>query len=397
MTFQNLALLYVAAPALLVLVGLRYWRRHFWGHSLVEHLREGLGGTNPVWRVPRFLEAAALVFLLVALLDPVYPLTLNRVGARRTPDHARAGSVAKHGGTHPGSHRSSHSGLPAHRGHSTARYARHAGQQDGSHQEERARLYKQAAWRRRGDRGFFKSRIPGLACHLRSRERVQYLLMMGTHTLINEGYTAIGEGLGVANRFFERQSEELGQPAKGQVIVLLTDGENNTGRDPMIEIERATSDGTRIYGIGVALRSDASERLAAVIPQTGGKYYDVLSASNLADALTDINEVEKGVFYTLSFTRNEPAYLVFVFLSLACLALRVMLHAFSAVCRDQLTPESRPPTRFTALVRRQETYLVDRLKRMPVRGKVFPEGTQTVPQTCIIGAARASTHVPEEE
>jgi hypothetical protein len=52
---------------------------------------------------------------------------------------------------------------------------------------------------------------------------------------------------------------------------------------------------------------------------TGGKYYNVRRTTDLEQALTDINEVERGVFYTLSPTRNEPAYFVFVALSLiAC-------------------------------------------------------------------------------
>ena len=61
---------------------------------------------------------------------------------------------------------------------------------------------------------------------------------------------------------------------------------------------------------------------------TGGKYYNVRRTTDLERALTDINEVEKGVFYTLSLTRNEPAYVIFVTLALICLALRVALHAF---------------------------------------------------------------------
>jgi hypothetical protein len=46
------------------------------------------------------------------------------------------------------------------------------------------------------------------------------------------------------------------------------------------------------------------------------------------------NQVEKGVFYTLSLTRNEPAYFIFVVLSLICLALRVALHAFPSLSRS---------------------------------------------------------------
>jgi hypothetical protein len=34
------------------------------------------------------------------------------------------------------------------------------------------------------------------------------------------------------------------------------------------------------------------------------------------------------MFYTLALTRNQPAYFWFVALSMACLSLRLILHAF---------------------------------------------------------------------
>ena len=111
------------------------------------------------------------------------------------------------------------------------------------------------------------------------------------------------------------------------MVVLFTDGENNSGREPYIELELARKDGVRVYMIGVDLQTNASEQLAFAVPMTGGKYYDVRRTTDLEQALTDINQVEKGVFYTQSLTRNEPAYFIFVALSLICLALRVALHA----------------------------------------------------------------------
>ena len=80
--------------------------------------------------------------------------------------------------------------------------------------------------------------------------------------------------------------------------------------------------------IGVELRSGSSGDLAAAISGTAGKFYDVRRSSDLEQALTDINDVEKGVFYTMSLTRNQPAYFLFVILSLSCLALRLGLNAF---------------------------------------------------------------------
>src|SRR3989304_3628115 len=79
MTFQNLGWLYFIVPVLLLMAILRFWRRHFWGHSLVELLGEEIGGPNPLLRFPKLLEAMAVGFLLVALLGPVYPFSLNRI------------------------------------------------------------------------------------------------------------------------------------------------------------------------------------------------------------------------------------------------------------------------------------------------------------------------------
>lgn len=326
MTFQNLEWLYFAVPVLPLLVVLRFWRRHFWGHSLVEQLGEELGGPNPVWRLPKFLEAAALGFLLVSLLGPVYPFSLNRVergglqimlvvDLSQSMEEAIQGAT---GATTPSS-RLIAAPPPGMLG------------TPGSRMEAVKKSALDFVDKRPGDalglvvfsnNGYLVS--PPTFDH---ESMSQYLLMTGTHSLVNEGYTGIGEGLGTANRFFEQQKEKSRRRAKGQVIVLFTDGENNTGRDPMTEIERAKSDGTRIYMIGVALQPGTAQEIATAVPQTGGKYYDARRSDHLEQALTDINNVEKGVFYTLSLTRNQPAYFIFVFLSLVCLALRLILHA----------------------------------------------------------------------
>src|SRR3972149_2962386 len=79
MAFENLRWLYLAVPLLLLGVGIRFWRRHFWAHSLVENLKDELGGPNPLLRFPSILEGLAFGFLLVALLGPVYPFRLNRI------------------------------------------------------------------------------------------------------------------------------------------------------------------------------------------------------------------------------------------------------------------------------------------------------------------------------
>ena len=337
MAFQHLEWLFVAVPALVLLLAWRFWRRRYWSHSLIAHFGDEIGGAHPIVRLPRILEAGAIGFLLVALLGPVYPFTQTRVergglqimlvvdlsqsmeepllrgaASSSTTPSAQTISVAAAGGA------------------SGARLAPMLGT-PGSRMEAIKRSALDFVSKRPGDaiglvvfsnNGYLVS--PATFDH---ESMTQYLLMTGTQTLVNEGYTAIGEGLATANRFFEQQREAAGQRVRGQVVVLFTDGENNAGREPYIELERARKNGVRVYLIGVELQSNSSEQLAFAIPMTGGKYYNVRRTTDLEQALTDINEVEKGVFYTLSLTRNEPAYFIFVALSLVCLALRIFAHA----------------------------------------------------------------------
>src|SRR5947209_18224038 len=67
---------------------------------------------------------------------------------------------------------------------------------------------------------------------------LSYLKLVNVQTLVNEGYTAIGEGLATDQAFFEF-SRQRGQRAKGQVIVLFSDGENNWGMDQLDNVAEA--------------------------------------------------------------------------------------------------------------------------------------------------------------
>ena len=333
MTFENLIWLWFVVPVLLLMAGLRFWRRHFWGHSLVELLGEEIGGPNPLLRFPKFLEALAVGFLLVALLGPVYPFSLNQIERGGLQilfvlDLSQSMEEAIQGGAPAASSRIVAPPPPPGQGPLPGGPMLAT---PGSKMEAVKKTALDFVSKRKGDaiglvvfsnNGYLVS-----PATFDQESLSQYLLMTGTHSLVNEGFTAIGEGLGTANRFFAQQKAKLRRRAKGQVIVLFTDGDNNYGRDPMTEIERAKSEGTRIYMIGVALQPGASQQIAASVPQTGGKYYDVRNPRSLEDALEDINHIEKGVFYTLQLKKNEPAYRWFVIFALICLALRLILHA----------------------------------------------------------------------
>jgi Ca-activated chloride channel family protein len=337
MVFQHLDWLFVAVPALALLLAWRFWRRRFWSHSLIEHFGDDIGSAHPILRLPRILEGATVVLLLTALLGPVYPFTLTQVerGGLQimfVVDLSQSmEEPLRRGGPPPSAGSVQTISMAAAGGAARGRLTSMLGT-PGSRMEAIKRSALDFVSKRPGDAMglvvFSNNGYLVLPATIDHESLTQYLLMTGTHTLVNEGYTAIGEGLATANRFFEQQRETARQRINGQVVVLFTDGENNSGREPYIELERSRKAGVRVYMIGVDLQSNSSEQLAFAIPMTGGKYYDVRRTTDLEQALTDINQVEKGVFYTLSLTRNEPAYFIFVTLAVICLALRLVLHAF---------------------------------------------------------------------
>jgi Ca-activated chloride channel family protein len=301
MAFEHLQWMYLAVPLLLIAAAVRFWRRHYWGHSLVDHLREEIRGPNPILRLPAILEAAAVGLLLIALLGPIYPFVLNRI---------------ERGGLQIMIVLDLSQSMEEPLGKSTRMEAIKASTTE---------FIK----RRPGDAiglvVFSHNAYLVTPATFDHDSLLSYLKRVGTQTLVNEGYTAIGEGLGAAQDFFVF-SRERGRRAKGEVIVLFSDGENNYGRDPMKELERARQQGTRIYFIGVALDSGAAQEIAQEIPTTGGKFFDARNPGHLADALEEINTAEKGRFYTLQLTRQEPAYFVFVLLAFAAVALRMILN-----------------------------------------------------------------------
>jgi Ca-activated chloride channel family protein len=301
MTFQHLQWIYAAVPLLLIAVIVRFWRRHYWGHSLVGHLRNEIGRPNPILRMPTILEGAAVCFLLVALLGPVYPFVLNRIergGFQIMIVLDLSQSMEK-----PLGKRTRMEAVKA----STTEFIK----------------------RRPGDAiglvVFSNNAYLVSPATFDHENLLSYLKLVNVQSLVNEGYTAIGEGLAAAQDFFVF-GRERGRRAKGQVVVLFSDGENNYGKDPLEELERARQDDTRIYFIGVALEPGAAQQIAEAIPTTGGKFFDARNPNHLVEALDEINTIEKGRFYTLQLTRQQPAYFVFVLLAFAALALRMILN-----------------------------------------------------------------------
>ena len=129
------------------------------------------------------------------------------------------------------------------------------------------------------------------------------------NTIITGG-TAIGMGLATSvNRLKESR-------AKGKVIILLTDGVNNSGFiDPKIASELAVEFGIKVYTIGIGSNGMAlspigilpngsfqygniqveidEDLLKQIAETTGGKYFRATSNSKLEDIYEEINKLEK--------------------------------------------------------------------------------------------------------
>jgi len=97
----------------------------------------------------------------------------------------------------------------------------------------------------------------------------RYLQLVDNKTLAGEGQTAIGEGIFTSVDLALKQARDGKGASKGKVMVVLTDGENNTGRDLYEAISRAKAENFKIHFIGVEVdRARDAPRLIAAVEST---------------------------------------------------------------------------------------------------------------------------------
>ncbi|MCA0131108.1 vWA domain-containing protein [Winogradskyella alexanderae] len=162
------------------------------------------------------------------------------------------------------------------------------------------------------------------------------------YNTIIEGGTAIGMGLATSvNRLKDSR-------AKSKVIILLTDGVNNSGFiDPKIASELAVEYGIKVYTIGlgtngmalspiainpngtfrygrqqVEIDEDLLEEIAEV---TGGKYFRATNNKKLAEIYNEINKLEKTEIEEKKYYNYEEKYRPLVLLAGLLLLLELLL------------------------------------------------------------------------
>jgi len=136
-------------------------------------------------------------------------------------------------------------------------------------------------------------------------------------------------------------------PAKSKVVILLTDGMNNTGKiSPYSAAEAAKALGVKIYTIGVGVRGKApipvkdeagnvhvvmakvdvdEKTLRTVADLTGGKSYRATDTDSLQKIYEQINRLERTAQTLQKFERYEELYPWALIPSLAVLGLSVSL------------------------------------------------------------------------
>lgn len=160
--------------------------------------------------------------------------------------------------------------------------------------------------------------------------------------IIEDG-TAIGNGLATAVARLKDSD------AKSKVVILLTDGVNNTGEiSPQMAAEIAKTYGIRVYTIGVGAMGTApypvqtpfgielqqveveidEELLQNIADQTDGKYFRATDNTKLLEIYSEINKLEKNKTLVDSFPIYKELFMWFALAALAALAAELFLKWF---------------------------------------------------------------------
>lgn len=177
-------------------------------------------------------------------------------------------------------------------------------------------------------------------CPLTTDRATLINMMKEVQTDLIEDGTAIGNGLATA---VARMKDS---DAKSRVVILLTDGVNNSGEiAPEMAAEIARTYGIRVYTIGVGANGTApypvmtpwgidvqkvkveidEDLLKNIAQTTGGRYFRATDNTKLAEIYAEINQMEKARTTIDSFPIYKELFVNFAIAALVCLALEIVL------------------------------------------------------------------------
>ncbi|WP_363322640.1 VWA domain-containing protein [uncultured Brachyspira sp.] len=159
-----------------------------------------------------------------------------------------------------------------------------------------------------------------------------------------EGSTSIGLGIATAVDMLRNIKDN-----NEKIIILLTDGENNSGEiDPKLASEIASNFNIKIYTIGIGdangsnawvtyndpnygkrrVRADFTlneEALIDIAASTGGKYFNAKTTSALDNVYNTIDRIEKKPILDDNLIKYEELYKPFIITALICICLSIIL------------------------------------------------------------------------
>ena len=177
-------------------------------------------------------------------------------------------------------------------------------------------------------------------CPLTTDRATLINLMKEVQTGLIEDGTAIGNGLATA---VARMKDS---DAKSRVVILLTDGVNNSGEiAPGTAAEIARTYGVRVYTIGVGangmapypvmtpwgvevqqMNVEIDEKLLQEIAElTGGRYFRATDNTKLSEIYSEINRMEKARTTIDSFPVYKELFGKYALAALICLLLELLV------------------------------------------------------------------------
>lgn len=177
-------------------------------------------------------------------------------------------------------------------------------------------------------------------CPLTTDRATLINLMKEIETGLIEDGTAIGNGLATAVARMQNSD------AKSRVVILLTDGVNNSGEiTPQTAADIAKTYGIRVYTIGVGANGTApypvmtpwgvqmqnveveidENLLKNIAETTGGRYFRATDNTKLSEIYGEINKMEKARTTIDSFPIYKELFTGFALIALACLLLEVLI------------------------------------------------------------------------
>ena len=177
-------------------------------------------------------------------------------------------------------------------------------------------------------------------CPLTTDRATLINLMKEVQTGLIEDGTAIGNGLATA---VARMKDS---DAKSRVVILLTDGVNNSGEiSPQTAAEIAKTYGIRVYTIGVGANGMApypvmtpwgmdiqqmkveidEDLLKGIADLTGGRYFRATDNTKLSEIYSEINKMEKARTTIDSFPVYKELFGRYALAALICLLLELLI------------------------------------------------------------------------